>query len=231
MEKGTKEVFMAATRYSGISRGRGLKARLSTREWKRLGHRGKGVAQPRPINYAAGGRLGRITLSRDAARQREARASCHPGPALRGGICINGGRIFLGRSEHPRREVKEYSFFTFFSLSRMLSKVTLLGLLVISRGMSCVGHDDHDKDQMPLDYVRYPYQATYYPGDDSGPCSSHHAQRSGFFDHDVPTLPVTADSIFSGISTFAKLPWVQCLTKDKNVPFDIAFLGAPFVSP
>jgi hypothetical protein len=44
-------------------------------------------------------------------------------------------------------------------------------------------------------------------------------------------LPVTADSIFSGIATFAKLPWVQCLTKEKNVPFDIAFLGAPFVSP
>jgi hypothetical protein len=44
-------------------------------------------------------------------------------------------------------------------------------------------------------------------------------------------LLVTADSIFSGIATFAKLPWVQCLTKEKDVPFDIAFLGAPFVSP
>ena len=40
---------------------------------------------------------------------------------------------------------------------------------------------------------------------------------------------MTADSIFSGITTFAKLPWVQCLTKDKGEPFDIAFLGAPFV--
>jgi agmatinase len=40
---------------------------------------------------------------------------------------------------------------------------------------------------------------------------------------------VTADSIFSGITTFAKLPWVQCLTKDKDQSFDIAFLGAPFV--
>jgi len=43
-------------------------------------------------------------------------------------------------------------------------------------------------------------------------------------------VPVTADAIFSGITTFAKLPWVQCLTKEKDVPFDIAFLGAPFVS-
>jgi agmatinase len=41
---------------------------------------------------------------------------------------------------------------------------------------------------------------------------------------------VTADSIFSGITTFAKLPWHQCLTKDKDDLFDIAFLGAPFVS-
>jgi len=42
-------------------------------------------------------------------------------------------------------------------------------------------------------------------------------------------LSVTADAIFSGITTFAKLPWVQCLTKEKDVPFDIAFIGAPFV--
>jgi hypothetical protein len=59
---------------------------------------------------------------------------------------------------------------------------------------------------------------------------------------------VTADSIFSGISelnvhfvrqrgltskrpaTFAKLPWVRCLNQDKDESFDIAFIGAPFVS-
>jgi hypothetical protein len=57
-----------------------------------------------------------------------------------------------------------------FSLTRyykMISKSKLLPLLVLSLGTSCVGHDGHDKDQMPLDYVRFPYQATY-PGDDSG---------------------------------------------------------------
>ena len=48
--------------------------------------------------------------------------------------------------------------------------------------------------------------------------------------HERIFLPVTADAIFSGITTFAKLPWVKCLTKEKDVPFDIAFLGAPFVS-
>lgn len=38
---------------------------------------------------------------------------------------------------------------------------------------------------------------------------------------------VTADSIFSGITTFARLPYARCLY-DKSVDFDIAFLGAPF---
>lgn len=40
---------------------------------------------------------------------------------------------------------------------------------------------------------------------------------------------MTADSIFSGITTFAKLPWVKCLGKERTEAFDIAFIGAPFV--
>ncbi|KAH9970299.1 agmatinase [Lactifluus volemus] len=87
----------------------------------------------------------------------------------------------------------------------MVLKFTLLCLFVLSFGMACVGHDDHDEDQIPMGYVRFPYQATY-PGDNS----------------------VTADAIFSGITTFARLPWVKCLTNEKHVPFDIAFIGAPF---
>ncbi|KAI0326907.1 agmatinase [Cubamyces sp. BRFM 1775] len=80
---------------------------------------------------------------------------------------------------------------------------TLLSSLVAA----VVAHDDHEHDmQMPLDYVKYPYQAVYYPGDND----------------------VTANSIFSGITTFAKLPWVRCLGKEKDTPFDIAFIGAPF---
>ncbi|KAI0079476.1 agmatinase [Panus rudis PR-1116 ss-1] len=68
-------------------------------------------------------------------------------------------------------------------------------------------HTEHDHGlQMPLDYVKYPYQAAYFPGDNE----------------------VTADSVFSGITTFAKLPWVHCLGKDKDASFDIAFIGAPF---
>jgi agmatinase len=43
------------------------------------------------------------------------------------------------------------------------------------------------------------------------------------------TGTVTAYSVFSGITTFAKLPWVECLTKGSDETFDIAFIGAPFV--
>ncbi|KAF9558330.1 agmatinase [Agrocybe pediades] len=67
-------------------------------------------------------------------------------------------------------------------------------------------HLDHDHhDQIPFDYVRFP-QDIY---------RTRHGE-------------VTADSVFSGITTFAKLPWVQCLTRESHVPFDIAFIGAPF---
>ena len=63
--------------------------------------------------------------------------------------------------------VDTFLFALLLRLEKMISKSKLLPLLVLSLATSCVGHDDHDKDQMPLDYVRYPYQAAY-PGDDSG---------------------------------------------------------------
>ncbi|KAG6809773.1 hypothetical protein H0H92_014790 [Tricholoma furcatifolium] len=61
-------------------------------------------------------------------------------------------------------------------------------------------------DQVPLGYARFP--AEVYRG----------------FNGEV-----TADAVFAGITTFAKLPWVQCLTRQRDVPVDIAILGAPFV--
>ncbi|KAI8978866.1 agmatinase [Trametes punicea] len=83
---------------------------------------------------------------------------------------------------------------------------TAFTLLASSIGAALALHS-HDHDlQMPLDYVKYPYQAVYYPGNNE----------------------VTADSVFSGITTFAKLPWVKCLGKEKDAAFDIAFIGAPF---
>ncbi|KAF9078280.1 arginase family-domain-containing protein [Rhodocollybia butyracea] len=68
-------------------------------------------------------------------------------------------------------------------------------------------HHGHAQDQMPLDYVKFPYEQPLYR---------------------TSTGEVTADAIFSGITTFAKLPWLQCLTHQQDVPVDIAFLGAPF---
>ena len=34
---------------------------------------------------------------------------------------------------------------------------------------------------------------------------------------------------YAGLTTFANLPWVHCLSSDANVEkYDVAFLGAPF---
>jgi hypothetical protein len=35
---------------------------------------------------------------------------------------------------------------------------------------------------------------------------------------------IQADSVFSGISTFGRLPYVQCLSQ-RDVKFDLAFIG------
>ncbi|CAN8106290.1 unnamed protein product, partial [Discula destructiva] len=46
------------------------------------------------------------------------------------------------------------------------------------------------------------------------------------------TLPgdggTQADSVFSGISTFGRLPYSQCLHPENQAKYDIAFIGAPF---
>ncbi|KIK65107.1 hypothetical protein GYMLUDRAFT_39491 [Collybiopsis luxurians FD-317 M1] len=68
-------------------------------------------------------------------------------------------------------------------------------------------HEHHHIDQVPLGYVNFPYEPPMYR---------------------TSTGEVTADAIFSGITTFAKLPWVQCLSRQQDVQVDIAFLGAPF---
>ncbi|KAJ7089751.1 agmatinase [Mycena belliarum] len=87
-----------------------------------------------------------------------------------------------------------------------LTLSTLFPLVVLEA--SVFAHCDHPghEDQVPLDYVRFPFEPVY-------------RTREG---------EVTADAIFSGITTFAKLPWVQCLTRESHIPFDIAFIGAPF---
>lgn len=92
----------------------------------------------------------------------------------------------------------------------MFFRTPLLAFIIASLASVSLQHDHHDEEQLPLGFNRFPYQAAY--SDD-------------FFSDEV-----TAYSTFSGITTFAKLPWVECLTKGKDTTFDIAFLGAPFVS-
>lgn len=82
------------------------------------------------------------------------------------------------------------------------SAATLLAAIAFLVGHA---HEHPSHDQMPLDYVRFPLP----------PYRNINGE-------------VTADATFSGITTFAKLPWIQCLTEQRHVPFDIAFLGAPF---
>lgn len=42
-------------------------------------------------------------------------------------------------------------------------------------------------------------------------------------------IDVSTGSAFNGLMTFANLPYVHCLSKDKDIDkYDIAFLGAPF---
>ncbi|RVX67207.1 putative agmatinase 1 [Exophiala mesophila] len=71
---------------------------------------------------------------------------------------------------------------------------------------SCVlSHGDHGHDQTP---VSGPHKSLWYntlPGDGG----------------------TQADSVFSGISTFGRLPYFPCLASDEE-KFDIAFIGAPF---
>jgi hypothetical protein len=42
------------------------------------------------------------------------------------------------------------------------------------------------------------------------------------------SIGTQADSVFSGISTFGRIPYRECFGRDKHEKFDIAILGAPF---
>ncbi|TDZ26327.1 putative agmatinase 1 [Colletotrichum sidae] len=77
-------------------------------------------------------------------------------------------------------------------------------LLALSLAAAVYGHGDHDNQQS----MSGPHQSLWYnnlPGDGG----------------------TQADSVFSGISTFGRLPYQPCLGQ-QNVQYDIAFIGAPF---
>ncbi len=100
-------------------------------------------------------------------------------------------------------------------------------LAIALSGVTVAHEHDHHEDQVPLDYVRYPVEPLYRGASGEGKERPIHLHVATLLSSNV--FSVTADAIFSGITTFARLPWVQCLSKDRNEAFDIAFLGAPFV--
>ncbi|KAI1610790.1 agmatinase 1 [Exophiala viscosa] len=82
----------------------------------------------------------------------------------------------------------------------------LLKSLALLACASCaLAHGDHDHNQEP---ISGPHKSLWYntiPGDGG----------------------TQADSVFSGISTFGRLPYFPCLASDEE-KYDIAFIGAPF---
>ncbi len=47
--------------------------------------------------------------------------------------------------------------------------------------------------------------------------------------HDTDDVDIVTGSQFSGLTTFANLPYVNCFNEeDVEASYDIAFLGAPF---
>ncbi|KOS43793.1 hypothetical protein ACN38_g5280 [Penicillium nordicum] len=78
---------------------------------------------------------------------------------------------------------------------------SIVGLVVLAT--LTTAHDDHRQSQLAG-----PHQGLWYntlPGDGG----------------------TQADSVFSGITTFGRLPYYPCLASDAE-KYDIAFLGAPF---
>lgn len=76
-------------------------------------------------------------------------------------------------------------------------------VLALCLAALAAAHGDHREDQTP---IAGPLQALWYntlPGDGG----------------------TQADSVFSGISTFGRLPYLPCLAS-KDINYDIAFIGS-----
>lgn len=105
-------------------------------------------------------------------------------------------------------------------------------------------HHEHAHGiQIPLNYVKYPWlspnsHSTYPGNNDDGKHTEGRPITFVLFFDGFRLAPlfffffsVTADSIFSGITTFARLPWQDCLSPTSTLgktPADIVFIGAPF---
>ena len=100
-------------------------------------------------------------------------------------------------------------------------------LTVLALSAVVAGHVNHD--QTP---IAGPHKSLWYnaiPGD--GGTQVRHTSLKLFCLGRCSTISAKldsqADSVFSGISTFGRLPYYPCLAS-ADVKFDIAFIGAPF---
>ena len=93
----------------------------------------------------------------------------------------------------------------------------LKALSIFSLSAAVLGHCDHEH-QAP---ISGPHKSLWYntlPGDGGTQVCNQNTVV------DVSKLTFQADSVFSGISTFGRLPYYPCLASDEE-KFDIAFLG------
>merc|ERR1711939_267060 len=96
------------------------------------------------------------------------------------------------------------AFLKITSKPRLSAKMLLNSLALLACASCALAHGDHGQDQTP---ISGPHKSLWYntlPGDGG----------------------TQADSVFSGISTFGRLPYFPCLASDEE-KYDIAFLGAP----
>ena len=89
-------------------------------------------------------------------------------------------------------------------------------------GASCaLAHGDHD--QTP---VSGPHKSLWYntlPGDGGTQVRKRRTKKMP--QERSLTQHIQADAVFSGISTFGRLPYFPCLASDEE-KYDIAFIGA-----
>lgn len=105
----------------------------------------------------------------------------------------------------------------------MLSKTSLalLGAAAVA------AHSSHG----PQSPISGPHQSLWYstiPGD--GGTQVRHGKKRGWGYLIIINLQ-QADSVFSGISTFGRLPYAQCLSPQSDAKYDIAFIGMPSIVP
>jgi agmatinase len=97
-------------------------------------------------------------------------------------------------------------------------------LALLACASCALAHGNHDHDQTP---IAGPHKSLWYntlPGDGGTQVRKNDSYL--FFWRACTCIDQTqqADSVFSGISTFGRLPYFPCLASDEE-KYDIAFLG------